>query len=261
VRLSFPDMLGIFDSGIGGLTVVKELLRRQPDADFIYLGDRARAPYGSKTADVIARYAVEDAQFLISQGADVLVVACNSMSAYAMDALKAAFPSIPLFEVIGPGARAAAAVTKGRVGVIGTHATKKSGAYERLINDVRAKTDVQTVSCPLFVPLLEEGVLNPRETKLIIKRYLAPLRTSQIDTLVLGCTHYPLLREWIEPRIGHRVTIVDPSSTIVDEMTERGVIKSGSGRQSYFFTDDNPRTRELAEAWLKRPVNIEKATI
>ena len=209
-------MLGIFDSGIGGLTVVKELLQRHPQASFLYLGDTARTPYGNKSKNTIERYAVEDARFLVSQGADALVVACNTMSAYAMDALSAAFPSFRIYEVIAPAVLVAARTSKGRVGVIGTRATIGSDIYAARLRSARPDLDVTSVACPLFVPLVEEGMLDARETKMIARRYLSPLRQKQIDTLILGCTHYPLLQDVIRERVGRRVRLVDSPSAVLD---------------------------------------------
>jgi glutamate racemase len=253
-------MLGIFDSGIGGLTVVRELLKRRSDASFLYLGDTARTPYGNKSKETIARYAVEDARFLVSHGADTLVVACNSMSAYAMDALAAAFPSLRIFEVITPAVRRAAEVTHGRIGVIGTRATIGSGIYEQRLKESKPDASVISVACPLFVPLVEEGWLDTRETKQIARRYLASLKEKQIDTLILGCTHYPLLTPVIRQRVGRRVNIIDSASSVIDEI-ERHADSIATGVQRYFFTDDNPRTADIARKWLGRDITCERAEV
>ncbi|OGL79315.1 glutamate racemase [Candidatus Uhrbacteria bacterium RIFCSPHIGHO2_12_FULL_60_25] len=248
-------MLGIFDSGIGGLTVVKELLRRHPQASFLYLGDTARTPYGNKSKETIERYAVEDARFLVSQGADALVVACNSMSAYAMDALRAAFPRLRIYEVITPAVEVAAKTSKGRVGVIGTRATVGSDLYATRLRSARPDLDVTSVACPLFVPLVEEGMLDARETKMIARRYLAPLVQKQVDTLILGCTHYPLLAGVIQARVGRRVRLIDSPSAVMDAIERDDPGQLSSGAQRYFFTDDNARTREIAEKWLGRTIS------
>ncbi len=254
-------MLGIFDSGIGGLTVVKELLRRHPQASFLYLGDTARTPYGNKSRETIERYAVEDARFLVSKGADALVVACNSMSAYAMDALRAAFPRLRIYEVITPAVRVAAKTSKDRVGVIGTRATVGSDLYATRLRSARPDLDVTSVACPLFVPLVEEGWLDSRETKMVARRYLMPLVQKQVDTLILGCTHYPLLTNVIQSRVGRRVRLIDSPSAIMDaiERDDPGLLTAGP--QRYFFTDDNARTREVTERWLGRAVTTEAAVL
>jgi glutamate racemase len=267
-------MLGIFDSGIGGLTVVRELLKRHQDASFLYLGDTARTPYGNKSKETIARYAVEDARFLVSHGADTLVVACNSMSAYAMDALATAFPSLRIFEVITPAVRRAAEVTRGSVGVIGTRATIGSGIYEQRLKESGCGCSITSVACPLFVPLAEEGWLDGRETKQIARRYLAPLKAKQVDTLILGCTHYPLLTPVIRQRIGRRVRIIDSASAVVDEIESaraggQACVRASlfvkatgdRGEQRYFFTDENPRTADIARKWLGRAIMCERAEV
>lgn len=256
-------MLGIFDSGIGGLTVVKELLRRHPDADFCYLGDNARAPYGNKSAETIAQYAVQDAKFLVSKGADVLVVACNSMSA-GVEALRAAFPTLRIFEVATPSIQAAARTSRGCVGVIGTRATIASGVYERGLTALKPELRVCSAACPLFVPLVEEGMANARETKMIARRYLAPLRQAQVDTLILGCTHYPLLTDVIQEKVGRRVKIIDSPSALLDAMDATDVFASQTSpsvQRPLYFTDNGSRTREIAERWLGRAVTIERAVL
>ncbi len=251
--------IGVFDSGIGGLTVVKELLRRHPQASFLYLGDTARTPYGNKSKETIERYAVEDARFLVSHGADALVVACNSMSAHAMDALTAFFPG-KIYEVITPAVEIAAQTSKGRVGVIGTRATIGSDVYAARLRQLRPNLDVTSVACPLFVPLAEEGMLDARETKMIARRYLSALRQKQIDTLILGCTHYPLLQNVIRERVGRRVRLIDSPSAVLDaiEREDAGQLAASADPvQRYFFTDDNPRTALVAERWLGRAVRME----
>ncbi|HWQ99467.1 MAG TPA: glutamate racemase [Candidatus Methylomirabilis sp.] len=254
-------MLGIFDSGIGGLTVVKELLRRNPQASFIYLGDTARAPYGNKSKETIERYAVEDAHFLVSQGADALVVACNSMSAYAMDALHAAFPSICIYEMIAPAVEIAAKTSRGRIGVIGTRATVGSGVYAARLRSARPGLDITSIACPLFVPLVEEGMLDARETKMIARRYLAPLVQKQVDTLILGCTHYPLLTGVIQARVGGRVKLIDSPCAVMNVIEREDSGRLSAGVQRYYFTDNNVRSREVAEKWLGRGIETKFAVL
>jgi glutamate racemase len=191
--------IGIFDSGVGGLTVLRAVRKRLPHENVIYLGDTARVPYGMKSRKTIERYAIEDAGFLARKGVKMLVVACNTISAMARERLKSEF-DLPLLSVLGPGARMAARVTRrGRIGVIATEATIESGAYERAIREASQDRGIEIFSraCPLFVPLVEEGETNSQITRLVAEQYLAPLREIGIDTLVLGCTHYPLLKSVI----------------------------------------------------------------
>lgn len=216
--------IGIFDSGIGGLTVLKELCRVLPREKLIYLGDTARVPYGTKSSETIRRYALEDALFLVRQGIKLLVVACNTASANATSYLKEKL-SIPIVEVIGPGARQAVLSTRvGRVGVIGTEATIKSNAYAAEIKRLNTHIDVLSRSCPLFVPLAEENWDNQddeaylEELKMLTaRRYLGGFKEMGVDTLVLGCTHYPLLKDTIARFMGAGVTLVDSAQETARE--------------------------------------------
>lgn len=255
-------MIGIFDSGIGGLTVVRELVSRAPHASFIYLGDTARTPYGNKSQATIQRYALEDAKFLLSHGATMLVVACNTVSALALDSLRLAYPKFPLFDVITPAVEDAARITRGRIGLIGTRATIGSGTYQRALTTVAPHASVFTQACPLLVPLVEEGWLGRSETKRIVKGYLSPLRQQQIDTLILGCTHYPLLAPLIQRYMGKRVTLIDSASAVVTRLLERMPIdKRAAIVQRYFFTDTSPHSSSIARAWLQRAVDCEIASL
>lgn len=247
-------MIGFFDSGIGGLTVVREYLRRFPGAPFIYLGDTARTPYGNKSPETVTRYAIEDVEFLLSHGATTIVIACNSASAVATETLRKQFPSIPIFDVISPAVEDALAVTKGRVGVIGTRATVASKAYQERIKNIFA------VACPLLVPLVEEGWLEDSETKRIVRRYLSSLRQKQIDTLIMGCTHYPLLVPIIRRFMGSAVHLIDPAASVVARLSPEQA-KGESPEQRYFLTDLSTRSEEIARAWLDRPIRFEQAEL
>ncbi len=201
--------IGVFDSGIGGLTVVAALRKLLPNESIVYLGDTARVPYGGKSATTVQRYSHEIAEMLVADGAKVVVVACNTASAVAVPELQQKL-AVPLIGVIQPGAKAAIAATRtGRIGVIGTRATIKSGAYERALHSLRPGVHVVAHPCPLLVPLIEEGWLENRISDEIIMQYLAPLLDENIDTLVLGCTHYPLLRSAIGRLLGEKITLVD----------------------------------------------------
>ena len=201
--------IGVFDSGLGGLTVVHELRLQLPAERLIYFGDTARVPYGPKSPDTVRRYAGEIVEWLIAQGVKAVVVACNTATAHALPQLRERFP-LPVIGVIEPGARAAAGATRsGRIGVIGTSGTIASGAYERAILALRPDAQVLSRACPLFVPLVEEGWLDTPATRLIAQEYLQPLLAHHCDTLVLGCTHYPLLKPLIADVMGKDVRLID----------------------------------------------------
>lgn len=258
-------MIGVFDSGIGGLTVLRELVRRLPGYSFIYFGDTARTPYGNKSVETVQRYAREDAELLIREGAKMLVVACNTASALAADYLKKQV-AVPVFEVIAPSVlRAAAETRRGRVGVIGTRATVGSGVYEARFRASFPNIEVTSVACPLFVPLVEEGWLNYSETKQIVRRSLAPLRRKNIDTLILGCTHYPLLRSAIAPRIGNRVRLIDPAVEVAETVSvylgkypEIASAMSRAGAIRILVSDETPAFGKLAAKILGKAIGIEK---
>jgi len=201
--------IGVFDSGIGGLTVVRELLHQLPHESLIYFGDTARVPYGNKSPETVRRYSREILAFLLSRDVKLVVVACNTASAHALADLRDAAP-VKVEGVIEPGARAAVAASRGgRIGVIGTAGTVASGAYTRAIEAADGKVCVTAQACPLFVPLVEEGWLDHAATRLVAEEYLAPLRSQQIDTLVLGCTHYPLLKPLLGSLLGPAVALID----------------------------------------------------
>lgn len=201
--------IGVFDSGIGGLTVVAALRELLPAEDIFYIGDTARVPYGGKGRETIERYTLEIADLLLAEGAKAIVVACNTATALAVPKLQQVV-SVPSVGVIMPGAAAAATTTRnGRVGVIGTRATITSGAYERALRACQADLEVHVLACPLLVPLVEEGWLDDPVTDQVVERYLTPLLAAGIDTLVLGCTHYPFVRESIARFLGSGITIVD----------------------------------------------------
>lgn len=245
--------IGIFDSGVGGLTVVRALERELPEASLIYLGDTARVPYGTKSAQTVTRYAVEAARFLDAQGIGRLVVACNTASAVALDA--AARPGRPVYGVIEPGAARAAAVSPGgRIGVIGTRATIASDAYDRAIRALRPDAHVVSLACPLFVPLAEEGWVDGDVARAVAERYLAELRAERIDTIVLGCTHYPLLAGVIAETMGPEVTIVDSASATAERVRADLDGTDGSGERRFFVTDLPAPFRSVAERFLGRPL-------
>lgn len=237
--------IGIFDSGLGGLTVLEAVSRRMPEEDLIYFGDTAHVPYGSKSKETVTRYSLEVARFLAAKGVKALVVACNTSSALALPEVARSL-KVPVLGVIQPGADAAAAATRnGHVGIIGTEATIASGAYTRALRERRPGVRVATVACPLFVPLVEEGWWSHRATTLVARRYLEGLRRSGIDTLVLGCTHYPLLKGVLRRIMGPRVRLIDSAEQTALE-TERlllslGLRRAGGRGRRRFFVSDAPR--------------------
>ncbi len=235
--------IGIFDSGVGGLTVLKEIARVLPQEDTIYLGDTARVPYGTKSPETVTRYARQITSFLVNRDIKLLVVACNTASAVSLDDLKENF-GLPIVGVIEPGARAAAAATKtGKVGVIGTEGTIRSSAYAKAIKRLNPEVEVLTRACPLFVPLAEEGWVENEVARLTARQYLQGLREEGVDTLVLGCTHYPILKGIIAEVMGPEVRLVDSAEetarTVAEILRGKGLLRPSSekGNHHYFVTD------------------------
>jgi glutamate racemase len=248
--------IGIFDSGVGGLTVQRALLEALPGADTVYLGDTARVPYGTKSAATVTQYSLRNARVLEACGIDLLVVACNTASAVALPALRAALP-VPVLGVVEPGARAAArAPSGGRIGVIGTAGTIGSGAYQDALRALRPDAVVVARACPLLVPLAEEGWTDPGDELVrgVVRRYLAPLAAERIDTLVLGCTHYPLLRAAIAAELPG-VRLVDSAETVAAEV--KALLPDSSGRVAthrFLVTDTPEKFLAVASRFLGRPV-------
>jgi glutamate racemase len=238
--------IGVFDSGIGGLTVLRALTEALPREDFIYLGDTARLPYGTKSNEVILRYSRENSEFLLAKGIKILVVACNTSSAVAVAEISR-LTVIPVIGVIEPGAAAAATVSRnGKIGVIGTDATIASGAYTRAIHALRPRAEIYTRACPLLVPLVEEGWTENEIAQRTVAFYLESLKQSGIDTLLLGCTHYPLLRGLFERVLGPGVRIVDSAGATAVAVSNRLTAlrlarPSGTGSQSFFVTETPDR--------------------
>jgi len=202
--------IGIFDSGVGGLTVYRALHERLPAERYVYLGDTARVPYGTKSLSTVERYAIENARFLVARGVKLLVVACNTASALAVPAIRRAVP-VPVVGMIGPGARAAVreAAGAGRVGVVATESTVKSGAYSKAIKALAPRVEVHERACPLFVALAEEGWADSRVARMVAEEYLGEMRGRRPAALVLGCTHYPILRRVIQETVGESVRLID----------------------------------------------------
>jgi len=253
--------IGVFDSGVGGLTVLRALTARLPDEHTIYLGDTARVPYGTRSGEVVTRYALMSARHLARHRIKLLVVACNTVSAHGLPALASALP-IPVLGVIEPGAQLAAARTRGgAIAVLGTPATIASGAYQRTLKRLAPLAPVIARACPLFVPLAEEGWTDGEVPRLIAERYLSDLRRARVDTAVLGCTHYPLLARTIAEVLGPEVAIVDSAEAITRSVStllgEHGLLRENGGsaaRHRTLCTDVPERFRSVAERFLGRPV-------
>lgn len=252
--------IGIFDSGLGGLTVMAEVMKALPNENIIYFGDTAHVPYGSKSKDTVTKYSLDIAAFLVSKKVKLIVVACNTASAMALDELRKRL-DVPIIEVIGPGARAALSVTKrARIGVIGTEGTIKSSSYARAIKKLDRKAKVFGKACPLFVPLVEEGWLGHKVTKEVAKEYIKPLLKNRIDTIVLGCTHYPLIKKVIAAAAGPGVKLIDSAQAAASEVLEALLeleisnLSGKKGRYEYYVSDIPGKFTEVACRFLGRAI-------
>jgi glutamate racemase len=252
--------IGVFDSGVGGLTVLRALLARLPHEHTIYLGDTARVPYGTRSREVVTRYALLCARYLAAQGIKMLVVACNTVSADSLPVLTQALP-IPVVGVIEPGAQAAASRTRGgTIAVLGTPATIASGAYQSALRRLAPLAQVVARACPLFVPLAEEGWTEGEVPALVAERYLNDLRRAGADTVLLGCTHYPLLASVISQVMGPQATLVDSAQATAESVAQvleaRGISRrDGATRHRTLCTDVPDRFHRMAERFLGRPLD------
>lgn len=260
--------IGIFDSGVGGLTVLKEILRVLPDENTIYLGDTARVPYGIRSPETVIRYSFENTKFLSSKDIKILVVACNTASSVSLDAVKSRV-SIPVVGVIEPGAKAAARASRSKkIGVIGTEATIRSNAYTKAIKGIDESIEVIGLSCPLFVPLVEEGWTDGDVAALIAEKYLTDLQERDVDTVVLGCTHYPLLKKVIAEVMGAEVQLIDSAietsqeiRVILEDLGMSRDRKSLSFRE-FYVTDSPERFLKVGEKFLGQQIDhIEKIIV
>jgi glutamate racemase len=259
--------LGIFDSGIGGLTVYRKIRKAIPGADIRYFGDTARVPYGTKSAQTVTRFSLQIANYLVGCGVDAVVVACNTASAYAIEVLRDAV-SVPVFGVVGPGARAAVHATEnGKIGVLGTRGTISSGAYQKEISKLDPEVRMVATPCPLFVPLVEEGWLVDPITQDVAIKYLEPHMEAGVDTLVLGCTHYPLLKEVISMVMGGEITLIDSAEETARDvrayMEKAGMIDdSPAGKELFEVTDSPDRFAEVGRIFLDHELrNIEHVSL
>jgi glutamate racemase len=251
--------IGVFDSGIGGLTVLHRIIEALPKENTVYLGDTARAPYGTKSVETVLRYSFENSEFLLEKGVKLLVVACNTSTAIALGPVRERL-AIPVIGVIEPGVRRAIKTSRSKkVGVIGTDATIQSGAYTRALKTADATVEVYSRACPLFVPLVEEGWTDNTVVDLTVKNYLGSFKQSGIDTLILGCTHYPLLKRAIRKFMGKGVRLVDSAEEVALEVTallRRHSLarKTGKGAHGFFVTDAPERFIKVGQRFLGEKV-------
>jgi glutamate racemase len=257
--LNKDSAIGVFDSGIGGLTVLHQIIEALPRENTVYLGDTARAPYGTKSVETVLRYSFENSEFLIEKGVKIVVVACNTSTAIALSQLRDRF-SIPVIGVIEPGVRRAIRSTRiNKVGVIGTEATIQSGAYTHALKAANPAIEVYSRACPLFVPLVEEGWIDNDVVEMTAKAYLQGFKQSGVDTLILGCTHYPLLKKAIRRFLGAGVRLVDSAEETAKEVAivlrRISVMrKNGKGTHSFFVTDAPDRFIKVGRRFLGEKV-------
>ncbi|MCL2220110.1 MAG: glutamate racemase [Chitinispirillia bacterium] len=251
--------IGVFDSGLGGLTVAKEIFRLMPNERIIYLGDTARVPYGGKSEETIRRFGLQDAKVLMDKDVKMLIVACNTVSSVAMDYLQTHIKDIPVIGVVLPGARAAVLRSaEKRVGVIGTAATVRSGSYARAINNIDPGIKVYCKPCPLFVPLVEEGLIENEITQMVVRHYLYEMVDLGIDCMILGCTHYPILMEVIQSTVGNRIQLVDSALWTAKEAQNilqamkmtTGDDVNGLQSSKFLVSDITPNFETVAETLL-----------
>lgn len=258
--------VGIFDSGVGGLTVMKEIIELLPGENIIYFGDTARVPYGTRSREIVTKYSMENTEFLMSKGIKALVVACNTASSISLPLLRREF-SVPVIGVVEPGARAAAAGTKlKKVAVIGTEATINSRSYEEAIKAIDSSVEVSGIACPLFVPLIEEGWLNGEIVKLTAEKYLSSLRYNCVDSIVLGCTHYPMIKDVIKDVSG--VPLIDSAVETAKEvkrvLEEKGMLRQSGeeGSREFYVTDFPEKFSSVGENFLGHEIlNISKVDL
>ncbi|MCL4557905.1 MAG: glutamate racemase [Deltaproteobacteria bacterium] len=272
--------IGIFDSGVGGLTVLKEIRKLLPEEDIFYLGDTARVPYGNRSRDTIVNYSIQNTGFLIKQGIKLLVVACNTSSSVALETLRRTFTGLPIIGVIEPGSEQAVHMTTNmRIGVIGTRATITSDSYRTAINLLDNGVKVFQQACPLFVPIVEEGMHRTALAGDVAEYYLAPLKRHGIDTIILGCTHYPALSPIIKTVMGSRVTLINSGQAVAiktyEYLSGHDLLKDGvqgpdargrspvRGHMRFFVTDDPPQFKKIGRLLLSREIdsNVRKVVL
>lgn len=253
--------IGVFDSGLGGLTAVKEIMELLPNESIVYFGDTGRVPYGTRSKETILKYTHDDINFLLGKDVKMIVIACGTASSAALPNIKKEF-SVPIFGVVDSAAYAAVRATKNKkIGIIGTPATVKSGAYEKYINEYDSSIETFARACPLFVPLVENGHFYTPVTRLVIEEYLEEIRSAGVDTLIMGCTHYPLLKKAIREYMGENVTLISPGEQVAqylkkkltEEMRHSG--EKDENQYSYYVSDGVESFEELGSIFLERKIN------
>ena len=251
--------VGVFDSGVGGLTVVKELIKSLPYEDIIYFGDTARVPYGIKSKETVIRFSIENILFLLKEEVKLICVACNTVSSLALPVIRSYF-NVPIVGVLTPGVREAVYATQNkRVGVIGTKSTIKSHAYEDQIKQLDPKISVTAIACPLFVPFAEEGYLDGGVVLDVARDYLKPLKDAKVDTVILGCTHYPLLKPAIKKVLGSRIKLIDSAKQVAIEVKkilsyQKTLNKPRRGKQKFYVSDNPEGFSVLARTFLGKNI-------
>lgn len=255
-------MIGIFDSGVGGLTVVKEIFKYLPEYQIIYFGDTARLPYGTKGAGFVKKYSSKITDLLIQKGAKIIIIGCHTSSAWASEHLKKRFKNVPIFEMISPAVDEVLTTTNNnRIGIIGTPGTIKSDSWKAKLLKAKPNLKIYSKPCPLFVPLVEEGWIHKKITKEIIKEYLLPLKLKKIDPLILACTHYPFLEKEIKNVIGQKIKIINPAQSLAKEIKQflidnfeiASQIKKGNNHQ-FFFSDEPYNLDKISKICFKKEI-------
>lgn len=259
-------MIGVFDSGLGGLIALKKIIKKCPNYSTIYLGDLAHLPYGNKSKQTVTELSIQNVKFLISKKATIIIIACNTASAYALPKLKSQFSKTIFLDVITPAVKKALSATKNnRIGVIGTKATIQSSAYSKAIKRINPRAKVKIQACPLLVPLIEEGWEKQPETFQILKKYLDPLKKEKIDTLILGCTHYPVLKRKIKEILGNKIKIIDSAHQAALELKnylEKSKLKiSKKPKRQFFVTDFSPGLEKISLRFLSEKTKFKKITL
>ena len=259
--------IGVFDSGLGGLTCVKELMEIMPNESIVYFGDTGRVPYGSKSNETIIKYARSDIKFLKESDLKMIVVACGTASAIALPVIKDEV-DLPIIGVVSSAAHAAVSATKNKkIGIIGTQGSIRSGAYEKEIAKLDESVKTTARACPMFVPIVENGYAQSEVARIIAKEYLEDIKAAGVDTLILGCTHYPLLKDVISEVMGEGVTLIDPGKIsagyVKDYLSEKGLLSEGTPEHKFYVSDAPEGFRELASEFLNREISekIEKINI
>jgi len=260
-------MIGVFDSGVGGLTVVKEIFKHLPECQIVYFGDTARLPYGTKGEAFVKKYSEKITDWLLDKEVNVVIIACNTSSAWATEYLKKQFPKTHIFEMIGPAVREALNTTKNnKIGIIGTPGTIKSQAYNKLFDHLTRHWEPQikiySQACPLFVPMVEEGMVDEEITEKVIEKYLKPIKEKGIDTLILGCTHYPLLKDAIEKFAGSNIAVINPAEALAKELKNyfkqnkdiEAKAKKGSDHK-FYFSDEPYNLEKISHLCFNKKIN------